>query len=136
VVTKTSIVQQQLDIILRHNTLQEALYSKLSAEYGADAVGTERPNGAGARIDVVVRMASGFWFYEIKTAASARACIREGLAQLLDYSLWPGAQEAERLIIVGEAELDHFSEQFLETLRTRFALPIYYEHLDVEAVPT
>jgi hypothetical protein len=28
------------------------------------------------------------------------------LAQLPEYSLWPGAQEAERLVIVGKRALD------------------------------
>jgi hypothetical protein len=40
-------------------------------------------------MDVVVRLGIRYWFYEIKTALSARACIREALAQLLEYSYWP-----------------------------------------------
>lgn len=68
-----------------------------------------------------------YWFYEIKTALSARACIREALAQLLEYSYWPRAQEAERLIIVGEPALDAEASAFLDRLRERFAVPIYYQ---------
>jgi len=64
------------------------------------------PNGIGGRIDTVVSQDGGYWFYEIKTAMSARACIRDALAQLLEYAYWPGAREASRLIIVGEPELD------------------------------
>jgi hypothetical protein len=44
-----------------------------------------------------------------------------------------GAQEARRLIIVGEAALDSTSREFLEALRGRFGLPIYYEQFDMSS---
>jgi hypothetical protein len=81
--------------------------------------------------DVVVRRGERFWFYEIKTAMSAQACIREGLAQILKYSYWPGAQEAERLVIVGEPSLDGDAERYLATLKERFSLPIEYQQIDL-----
>ncbi len=126
-----SIVARQLDIVLRHNELQAALHSWLSRRYGQQAVGTEQGTGIGARtrIDVVLRVDDRFWFYEIKIASSARACIREALAQLLEYSFWPGAQQADRLIIVGEPPLDAKAASFLVGLRKRFSLPIYYQQL-------
>src|SRR5205085_1190762 len=96
-------------------------------------VGTEQGNGAGARIDLVVRHGPEYWFYEIKTALSSRSCIRQALAQLLEYSLWPNVQEAKRLIIVGEPPLDQDAEAFLVLLRDRFALPIYYEQFDMQS---
>lgn len=82
-------------------------------------------------MDVVVRRGGNFWFYEIKTAMSARACIREALAQLLEYSFWPGAQQAEKLIIVGEPSLDEQSEQYLAMLRKQFSLPLEYHQFDL-----
>jgi hypothetical protein len=132
-VTTSSIPQQQLDIVLRHNELQVALHRHLSLKHGANSVSAEQGTGTGTRIDVVVRLDSGFWFYEIKTASTVRACVREALAQLVEYSFWPGAQEAKRLIIVGEAGLDSTSREFLEALRGRFGLPIYYEQLDMSS---
>lgn len=92
-------------------------------------MGTELANGVGASIDVGVRHAEGFWFYEIKTYQSPRACIREAFGQLVEYSFWPGAQEATRLTVVGESPLDQDGEAYMNRLRTEFSLPIHYEQL-------
>jgi hypothetical protein len=125
-----SLAERQLNIILRHNELQRALHDHLASLYGADDVGTERES-AGGQVDVIVRRGEKFWFYEIKTSMSARGCIREALAQLLEYSFWPGAQEAEKLIIVGEPPLDANADLYLVALRKRFALPIAYQQFEM-----
>lgn len=128
--TTASFVERQLNISLRHHELQQRLHDSLVLQYGAENVGTELDN-AGGQVDVVLRCGSKYWFYEIKTAISARACIREAIPQLLEYSFWPGAQEAEKLIVVGEPSLDKDAEQYLATLRARFSLPIQYHQIDV-----
>jgi hypothetical protein len=130
--TTANVAGQQLDVDLRHNLLRKALHRALSRSFGAEAVGTERPNGIGGFIDVVVRQDWGYCFYEIKTALSARACIRQALAQLLEYSFWPKAQEARRLIIVGEPRLDDQASEYLLRLRQRFSLPVYYQQLNLK----
>lgn len=131
--TQASLSERTLDINLRHNTIQLALYEFLAKKHGADSVGTEIPSGAGTRLDVVLNVSGKFHVYEIKTALSARACIREALAQLLEYSYWPGSQEAERLIIVGEPESNKESDNFLSALRNRFSLPVYYRQFNVSS---
>jgi len=128
--TKVSLVERELDVYLRQNDIQLALHNHLASLYGSENVGTERWSGSG-RVDVMVRQKSKFWFYEIKTAMSARGCIAEALAQLLEYSYWPGAQLAEKLIIVGEPALDSDSETYLATLREQFSLPIEYQQFDL-----
>ncbi|PZP83551.1 MAG: hypothetical protein DI582_10775 [Azospirillum brasilense] len=127
----TSPAQRRLDINLRHNVLQEALYQQLAQLYGKDNVGAENPCGTGNRIDMVVRHPDTYWFYEIKTAQSPRACIREAIGQLLEYSLWPGSQSAARLVVAGECALDTDGSAYLETLREQFSLPIHYEQIVV-----
>jgi len=128
--TMASLAERQLNIALRHNELQTALHDHLAQLYGADDVGTEL-NSAGGQVDVAVRRGQKYWFYEIKTAMSARGCIREGMAQVLEYSFWPGAQEAEKLVIVGEPALDGDAERYLATLRGRFSLPIEYQQFEL-----
>jgi hypothetical protein len=49
------------------------------------------------------------------------------LAQLLEYSFWPGAQRAEKLVIVGEPVLDREAERYINILREQFSLPIEYQ---------
>jgi len=122
-------VEKQLDIALRHNELQKVLYRRLVSEFGAKNVGTEHPSGIGTFIDVVVQQSKSYWFYEIKTAHSPRACIRQAIGQLLEYAFWPGAQEATRLVVVGETEIDHEGEEYLCSLKERFSLPIDYEQI-------
>jgi len=129
--TNASVAEKQLDVNLRHNQIQQALHKHLVSVYGSPVVGTEIPSGTGGKIDVVVYHGGEFWFYEIKTAMSAEACILDGIAQILEYSYWPGAQEAEQLIIVGEPPLDEKSHAFVALLRKRFSLPLRYQQFDV-----
>jgi hypothetical protein len=125
----TTLAQKELDVRLRHNEIQQFLCEQLADKYGAANIGSEIPSGNGMRIDVVVRLNDGYLFYEIKTEQTARMCIREALPQLLEYSFWPRAQVAKRLFIVGEAELDGESEEYLETLKRKFGLPVDYEQI-------
>ena len=93
---RKAIVEQsheQIERDLRHNELQKALYRRLAREFGKQNVGTENRGVNGTSIDLVVRRKPGYWFYEIKTANTVRACLREALGQLLEYSFWPGAQK-------------------------------------------
>lgn len=75
--------------------------SRLVSQYGAENVRAEFSNVVRTSVDVVVRRRKTYWFYEIKTADSPRACLREAIGQLLEYAFWPGTQEAMRLIVVG-----------------------------------
>jgi len=127
----TRVAQDSIDVTLRHNVMQAALCEKLVSKYGKGNVATEHSSGVGTRVDVVVQHSDSFWFYEIKTYHSPRACIREAIGQLLEYSYWPKAKEATRLIVVGETPLDPEGEAYLSLLNTRFSLPVEYEHIDL-----
>jgi hypothetical protein len=127
--TVANQVQKQLDISLRHNELQEALHRRLVAQCAKDNVGAENSSGVGTRLDIVVRRENEYWFYEIKTAGSPRACLREAIGQLLEYAFWPGGQGATRLIVVGESAIDRDSLEYLNRLKGRFSLPIDYEQI-------
>ncbi|MFS2139168.1 hypothetical protein [Duganella sp. Dugasp56] len=129
-VTGGSVKEKSLDITLRHNDIQYELHKNLSLLYGSENVGTEiRVNGLS--IDLVVRHDEGYWFYEIKTASSARACIRQGLGQILEYSYWPGYQRAAKLFIVGEPLLSPSELVYLNCLRSDLAIPLDYMTIDL-----
>ncbi len=127
--SKVTYAERELDLDLRHNILQEALYKKLASKYGRDNVRVEQPSGVGTLIDLVVKIKKHYWFYEIKTALTPRACLREAIGQLLEYGFWPGAQEPNRIIVVGESQIDEESKEYLRRLRKRFSIPIEYEAL-------
>jgi hypothetical protein len=122
----SSIQGGPLDIDLRHKKIQLALYRHLVSQHGGANVGTECINGGGF-VDLVVRNDDRYWFYEVKTSCSARGCVRQALSQLLEYSLWPGSQEALKLIVVGEPPLDESTGEYLSILRSRFEIPIEYQ---------
>jgi hypothetical protein len=122
---------QQIERDLRHNELQKALYHRLARECGKQNVGTENRGVNGTSIDLVVQRKSDYWFYEIKTADTVRACLREALGQLLEYSFWPGAQKAVRLVVAGEYPMEKSAEEYLECLRNLFSLPIDYEQIAI-----
>jgi hypothetical protein len=126
-----SLAKKQLDIQLRHNDIQTSLYQKLSEKYGCNNIGTELSSGNGTSVDLVVKCPEEYWFYEIKTAHTAKACIRQAIGQLLEYSYWPNNQEATRLVIVGEPSFDEEAKRYLEILKARFSLPLEYESVEI-----
>jgi len=120
---------------LLHNEIQNALYARLVKKYGKDSVCTECPTGQGTLIDVVVKTSSSCWFYEIKTAESVKGCIRQALPQLLEYAYWHGKDDkANRLIIVSPLPITKEAEKYLNFLRKKFKLEIYYEQHQISAV--
>jgi hypothetical protein len=128
---KATLPEKELDLDLRHNCLQEALYQRLASKYGKDNVRTEQPSGVGTLIDMVMKVKAEYWFYEIKTALTPRACLREAIGQLLEYGFWPGSQEPTRFIVIGESPLDEDGQEYLRRLKQRFSLPIEYEAIGI-----
>jgi hypothetical protein len=132
--TSATLPERQLNITLRHNLMQAALCKRLIVQHGAANVRAEQPSGLGTLIDVALRVAERqYWYYEIKTGSSPRGCLREALGQVLEYSFWPGAQEASRLIVCGESALDAEGAAYLRQLQTRFNLPVSYEQITVSS---
>jgi hypothetical protein len=127
--TLATYKQKQLNVKLLHNQMQETLYQRLVSQYGEENVGTELVSGVGTSVDIVVRTVHGYVFYEIKTAITPRACLREAIGQLLEYSFWPGAQSAIKLVVVGESPIDDVCAEYLRRLNLRFPLPIDYEQI-------
>ncbi len=123
---------QTVEKSLRHNQIQPALFEHLKSIYG-DSVSGEQLTADGTYIDAAVRQGGEYTYYEIKTGLSAQSCIREALGQLLEYSYWPGAQPATRLVIVGEPPLDKHASAYLETLRKQFSLPVEYRRFDMNS---
>ncbi len=113
---------------LLHNEIQNSLFEELKGEYGAECVGTEVPTGDGTSIDLVVKTDRFCWFYEIKTASTAKLCIRQAIPQLLEYAYWQGDTTlVDKLIIVSQNEITPEADAYLKLLRSSFNLNLYYE---------
>ena len=55
-----------------------------------------------------------------------------GTSQLLEYSYWPGGRVAELLVVVSENPLTADAARYIELLRKKFGLPLYYQHLNLK----
>ena len=126
--TTASRTSGRREVVLRHRRIQDELHRMLHSEPGT-LVSRENGNGIGGYVDLVAERDSRFTFYEVKVGGSARACIREALGQLLEYGFWPGAAQPNELVVVGEPPPDEAANDFLETLRTRFSIPIRYQQV-------
>lgn len=115
---------------LIHNAMQNKLYAILVEKYGVESVGTEVPSGADTSIDIVVKTQKKCVFYEIKTANSVKACIRQAIPQLLEYAYWHGAADrVDELVIVGPIPETIHARRYLALLQDKFGIPISYKHL-------
>ena len=124
--------ERNIERVLRHNELQAALYSHLCDIHGEENVSGEQDCGIGKFVDVAVRNGGEYVYHEIKTGYSPQSCIREALGQLMEYSFWPGAQEARGLVVVGEAPWDDEVGDYLDRLRGKFSLPLVYQQFDMD----
>lgn len=128
--TSGNLAEKKLDIKLKHNDYQYLLHEELVKIHGKENVGTE-VSVNGTSIDLVVKKNEDeYWFYEIKTASTAKACIRQALGQIFEYSYWPGHQKAKKLIIVGKPIADKTEIEYVEYLRKTFDIPIEYHSID------
>lgn len=104
-----------------HVKLQNALYRWLVKQHGKDAVDYEKNY-----VDLVLTINGETTFFEIKTADSAKSCIRQALGQLLEYCHYAGETRADCLVVVGDAPPLASDRDYLQNLRTRYQLPISY----------
>ncbi len=120
------------DKSLFHNEIQTEIFSLLEVVYGEGNVGTENDLGYQTKVDIVAKNNSGFVFYEIKTAQTAKAAIREALGQILEYSYWPDNEHATKLIIIAPPIATEESKLYLTGLREKFGIPIFYQQYDIQ----
>lgn len=71
-------------------------------------------------------------FFELKTAKTVKAAIREAIGQLLEYNHYPDSNKADKLIIVTKHKPEEADVNYLERLRARYNIPIYYQYFDIE----
>jgi hypothetical protein len=128
--TTATTVNRIIDVNIRHALLQTKLFEELVVEYGENCVGTEI-RILGKKIDLVVQYNSEIIFYEIKTASSAKACVREGIGQLLEYCFYKATGDgfANKLVIAGECDPDTATNEYLDHLTTRVGIPIEYRQI-------
>lgn len=125
--------KKKITATLLHNQIQNQMYLYLVNLYGKKNVGTEVDTGFGTSIDVVRQTDDGqHHFYEIKTADTVKASIRQAIPQLLEYAFWPDAENAVKLTIVSPLPITDEAKIYLKKLRTKFKLPLHYQQFDLD----
>ena len=126
-------------VLAKHREIQQALYVSLVSQHGVAAVSCEQRMTSGRPADVVVQLADGVRIYEIKTASTARECIRQALGQLAEYGFWPSSHTCDAVVVVGPAAIDEATSEYLSQLTSKLRLPLSYLSLaptDGDASPT
>ena len=126
-----TLEQKSVSLSIRHSLIQQEMTKRLEVQHGAENVSVEQQI-SGKKIDIVLRVGDSYYFFEIKTSGSEKACIRDALGQLMEYAYWPGRINAEKLIVVGEDEIDEKTRNYLAFIRKEFKLPIEYERIAIE----
>lgn len=124
--TTAILAERLLSVELRHNELQRQLYEELVREFGYQHVAVEREAPGGGKIDAIVLTERLRILFEIKTASTARGCIREALGQLVDYACWPGGPAVNGIVIVGSSPITPATAAYLDRLNERFPVPLSY----------
>lgn len=116
---------------LLHNKIQNKVYEILKRDFPDDEIGTEVPSNTGS-IDIVKKRKDDLTFYEIKTTGNVRTNIRQALSQLLEYAYWNRIEGIEQLIIVSPSQPSPEAIGYLEVLRNKFNMPVYYQSFNIK----
>jgi len=117
--------------ILLHNQIQNKVFEILSNKFPNDEIGTEVPSNTGS-IDIVKKSKDNLTFYEIKATNDVKTNIRQALSQLLEYAYWNRIEGIEELIIVSPGQPTSEAIGYIEILRNKFGMPIYYQYFNVK----
>ena len=121
-------IEKEINVDIRHSYLQELLQAELIDQFGKENVSMENLFN-GNKIDIVVKHKCDFHFYEVKTASSAKACVRQAIGQLFEYAFGNGKMNASNIYVAGEFPIDNETETYLKYLREEFKIPIYYRRI-------
>lgn len=116
-----------------HDNIQEILYEQLVNIYSEKNVGMETDTGLATRIDISVRTDKGIILYEVKSYPSVMITIRAALGQLLEYAFYPyPIKNLKEMIIVSHIPIDQENKEYLEFIRQKTSLNIFYQSVDID----
>jgi hypothetical protein len=104
-----------------HIRLQNRVYDLLVKYFGAKHVFYERDY-----VDLSINAGGGTTLIEIKTAPTAKRCMREALGQLLEYAHYQKRYKSSEFVVMGDAPLTQKDQCYLDFLRIQYGLPLNY----------
>ncbi len=123
--------KNRMEASLLHNQIQNRMFLHLVEKYGEERVGTEIATRSGTKIDCIAIDDEKSIFYEIKTARTAKACVRQALSQLLEYAYWDLEERNVELVVVSQNRNTRHCSDYLEFIRQNFGIPIFYQQFNL-----
>ncbi|MDI1234542.1 MAG: hypothetical protein PSX81_09690 [bacterium] len=111
-----------------HSDITEDLYKYLIdiKSVNKDKISIENSRVGGCVVDGVIQHTNTYSFFEIKTASTAIANIRDAMGQLIEYSHLDKNTKIEKLIIVGPAMMNNEEEKYFNRIRNAINLKLEY----------
>lgn len=122
---------KQIDVTVRHNLIQEIYAQNWKSLLGDDKVTIENPIGYKS-IDIVIDKGDHYEFTEIKTAGTAKECIRQAFGQLLEYGFFFEVDKPVKLVVVGEKRISKETSNYLHKLNKKLLIPISYRDVTIK----
>ena len=117
--------EKSIEMDLLHKRMQKSIKEILLKE------GYHRVYLENEHVDIKAITTAGVWHYfELKTF-SAKDSIREALGQILEYVHYPHTTKAEKMFIIGTGEPIEKDIQYLELLRRKYKIPVWYRWYSV-----
>lgn len=111
----------------KHNKIQETLVKFLSDKYGKDNVILEENY-----VDIKLIQPNYIVFYEVKSSSYASECIKEGLGQILLYSLKDTDKRPKKHIVVGQYPPTENDKKYIAFLKQNLKLEFDYLNVEIE----
>lgn len=124
-------IAKQIDVTVRHNLIQEIYAQSWKDLLGDDKVTIENPIGFKS-IDIVIDKGDYYEFTEIKTAGTAKECIRQAFGQLLEYGFYLEIGKPVKLVVVGEKRISNETSIYLDKLNKKLSIPISYRDVSIK----
>ncbi|QIE58801.1 hypothetical protein G5B37_04260 [Rasiella rasia] len=101
-------------------------YLTQSKEYKGFEISTEKTRICNNLVDCAAKHKDKYILFEVKTANSVLACIRQALGQIIEYALLDTSLEFKQLIIIGPATPTEFDLTYFQNLKDKLKLPLKY----------
>ncbi len=127
--TRKVVYKKEVEYDPLHSKMQNAIRKLLKKQYKKEYqwVGIEK-----SRVDIMAKTHDDkYHYFEVKTNAP-KLCIRLAIGQIMEYAYWADAERAEKLIIVGDTVPDEEAKKYLQHIRSKFEIPVYFRCIDLD----
>lgn len=101
-------------------------YLTQSNTYKDFEISTEKTRISNNLVDCAAKNKNKHILFEVKTANSVLACIRQALGQIMEYALLDTSLDVEQLIIIGPAIPNDNDLIYFQNLKDKLKLPLQY----------